>query len=74
MTDEGYLQPCDDCPIKAARPAVRRWAIAKPDGTLFAVNGQTMTWPTRATARDARIAGDRVVRVRVTVEVVNDSC
>lgn len=47
-----------------------RWAIVTPSGKYLASFNHVLTFKTRETARNACIACNRVVRVRVTVEVV----
>lgn len=48
-----------------------RWAAVKADGTFYQVaTGDVFTWRSRHRARLCRDPGERVVRVRVTVEVV----
>lgn len=52
------------------RVSVLRWALVTKSGTFLQNKVRVLTWSSRRLAREERLAGDRVVRVRVTVEVV----
>lgn len=55
---------------KRPRINVLRWALVDRRGQLRHYYGNPMHWHTRSTARLNRAADERVVLVRVTVEVV----